>query len=121
MPKVVHFEIPSDNPEKAVAFYKEVFGWKFQQWGTQHYWLATTGEDSEPGINGAIIKKNGPDHPVVNSIGIDDIDAVAAKITSNGCQIVVPKMAIPGVGWVLYFKDPDGNITGCHQNDPNAK
>jgi predicted enzyme related to lactoylglutathione lyase len=30
-------------------------------------------------------------------------------------------MAIPGVGWLCYFKDTEGNIFGMMQNDPAAK
>jgi len=53
MPRPTHFEIPSDNPERAISFYEAVFGWKFQKWeGPMPYWLITTGPDSEPGING---------------------------------------------------------------------
>jgi predicted enzyme related to lactoylglutathione lyase len=58
LPRVIHFEIPADNPERAVQFYQQVFGWKIQKWaGHADYWLATTGEDKEPGINGAIAEK----------------------------------------------------------------
>ena len=55
MPRVIHFEIPADDPERAVAFYQNVFGWKWQKWeGPEPYWLATTGEDSEPGAAGYV-------------------------------------------------------------------
>lgn len=37
-----------------------------------------------------------------------------------GGLIIVPKMPVPGVGWLLYFRDPDGNIHGAMQNDPAA-
>jgi predicted enzyme related to lactoylglutathione lyase len=30
MARVVHFEVHDDNPERAVAFYEKVFGWRFQ-------------------------------------------------------------------------------------------
>jgi len=51
MPKVVHFEITANEPDRALAFYKNVFGWKFEKWdGPQEYWLITTGESNEPGI-----------------------------------------------------------------------
>ncbi|HPT75026.1 MAG TPA: VOC family protein, partial [Methanomassiliicoccaceae archaeon] len=55
MPRVIHFEIPAEDPERAVEFYKKVFGWKIDKWeGPIDYWLVMTGENDEPGINGAI-------------------------------------------------------------------
>jgi predicted enzyme related to lactoylglutathione lyase len=121
MSRVTHFEIPAVNGEKTTQFYKDVFGWEFQRWGQEEYWLATTGDQSEPGINGAIMTRKDPAQPVVNSISVVDIDLTQKKIQDYGGTIVVPKNAIPGVGWLLYFKDIDGNIFGIMQNDPNAR
>ena len=42
MPRPAHFEIPAENPERAIAFYKDVFGWNFQKWdGPMPYWMIT--------------------------------------------------------------------------------
>ena len=58
MSKVIHFEIPADDPERAVTFYKNVFDWEIQKWeGPMDYWLATAGPDDELGINGAIMPR----------------------------------------------------------------
>lgn len=120
MNRVTHFEIPSDNPESSMKFYGETFGWSFQKFGDNPYWLVTTGPDNQPGINGGIMKKNHHQQPVTNSIEVPDIDAVIEAIVKNGGTIVVPKMPIPGVGWLAYFKDPDQHIMGVMQNDPKA-
>lgn len=119
--RVVHFEIPCDNPEKTMNFFSEVFGWKFQQFGDMEYWTAITGDDKSPGINGGFMKKQNPGQPVANSIDVVNLDVTVSKIESAGGKIVVPKMPIPSVGWLSYFKDPDGNIHGLYQNDPSAK
>lgn len=58
--RVVHFEIPCDNPEKTIEFFKNVFGWTFQQFGTEQYWIAMTGHEKKTGINGAVMKKRDP-------------------------------------------------------------
>jgi predicted enzyme related to lactoylglutathione lyase len=118
--RVVHFEIPCNNPEKTMDFFKDVFGWNFQQFGNEPYWLAITGDDQTPGINGGIMKKRDPNQPIANSINVTDIDKFITKVESSGGKIVVPKMPIPSVGWLAYFTDPDGNIHGLHQQDPNA-
>ena len=119
--RVVHFEIPCDNPEKTIDFFKEVFDWKFQQFGTEPYWLATAGDEGQPGINGAIMKKKDPKQPLVNSIDVPDIDAYVEKIEKAGGTICVPKTTIPGVGWLAFFNDPDGNVHGLWQHDISAK
>ncbi len=118
--KVVHFEIPCDNPEKTMDFFKEVFGWTFQQFGTEQYWSVITGDENSPGINGGLMKKRDPNQPVVNSIDVENIDDYITRIEKAGGNIVVPKMPIPTVGWLAYFTDPDGNIHGVYQNDPKA-
>jgi len=68
MPRVVHFEFYVDDPERAVKFYQEVFGWKITKWeGPVDYWLVTTGEEGEPGIDGAIARRtNGVDQPTMS-------------------------------------------------------
>lgn len=119
--RVVHFEIPCDNPEKTMSFFKEVFGWEFQQFGNEQYWLTITGDEKNPGINGGVMKRNDPKQPVVNSINVEDLDKSVENIEKAGGKKVVPKMPIPTVGWLVYFTDPDGNIHGVYQNDPDAK
>ena len=62
--RVVHFEIPCNNPEKTMDFFKEVFGWSFQQFGNEEYWSVTTGDEKAVGINGGLMKKRDPGQPV---------------------------------------------------------
>ncbi len=117
MPRVVHFEIHVDDLNRASNFYKNVFGWKFDKWeGPQEYWLVTTGDASQPGINGGMMKRMDPAGSVYNSIDVPSVDEYMGKITAQGGQIVLPKMAIPGVGWLAYFKDTEGNVIGLWQN-----
>src|SRR2546429_6753038 len=56
MNRVTHFEIYTDDPEAVQPFYRDVFGWKFNKFegGPIEYWLVTTGDDKEPGINGGV-------------------------------------------------------------------
>lgn len=120
MNRPVHFEIHSADPAKAVAFYEKVFGWKAHKWeGPMEYWLLGTGEGK--GIDGGLMKSRDGNPRTVNTIEVQNVDEAAAKVTANGGTIVVPKMAIPGVGWLAYFTDPTGNITGIMHADTNAK
>lgn len=119
--RVVHFEIPCNDPEKTMKFFKEVFRWSFQQFGNEQYWVTMTGDPKTPGINGGLMKKRDPKQPIVNSINVSSIDESIRQIEKAGGKIVVPKMPIPSVGWLAYFTDPDGNIHGVYQDDPGAK
>jgi len=120
MNRIVHFEIPVNDVAKNVKFYGDVFGWTFQQFGDENYLLCTTGKDG-PGIDGAIMKKRDANQPIVNSIEVASVDEMAKKIEAAGGIVVVPKMAVPSVGYLAYFKDPDGNISGLWQPDKAAK
>jgi predicted enzyme related to lactoylglutathione lyase len=121
MAKVVHFEIPSENFEKAKSFYSNVFGWKFKQWGDMPYHMTESGPKEHPGIEGALTTKAGNNQNVVNTLGVENIDNTMKDIKANGGQLITEKMPIPTIGWLVYFKDPDGNVHGAMQNDPSAK
>jgi predicted enzyme related to lactoylglutathione lyase len=121
MARVVHFELAADDPERAIQFYEKVFGWKIQKWdGPQDYWLASTGEKDAPGIDGAIMRRNAKLPALVNTIDVASLDESLAKLTANGGTIVDPKMAVPGVGYLAYCQDTEGNVFGMIQNDPSA-
>lgn len=119
--RVVHFEIPCNNPESTIEFFQNVFGWKFEQFGKEQYWMAISGDEKSPGINGAIMKKRDPAQPIVNTIGVENLDEAIKQIENNGGKTVVPRMPVPSVGWLAYFTDPDGNIHGIWQEDNTAK
>ena len=120
MPRVVHFEINAENPDQLTKFYEQVFNWKFEKWkGPIDYWLITTGE-KELGIDGGLSKRE-KDAKTVNTINVSSIDDYVEMIKRNNGVIIVPKMAVPGVGWTAYFKDPEGNSFGLMEDDPTAK
>ncbi len=120
MNRPMHFEIPVNDPEAAMAFYGKVFDWKFTQFGPEAYWLATTGPPGTPGIDGGIMKRRHPQQPPVNTMQVADLDASSALAVEAGGKIVVPRMPIPGVGWLVYCTDPEGNLFGMCQMDPAA-
>jgi predicted enzyme related to lactoylglutathione lyase len=128
MGRPVHFEIHADDPERAQRFYTEVFGWRFQRWGDQPYWVIQTGQPGESGIDGGLLPRHGA-RPVegaaVNAfpctIDVADLDACAQRVEREGGRLVVAKNAVPGVGWLAYAKDTEGNIFGVMQTDADAR
>lgn len=128
MPRPMHFEIHAAEPERVQAFYRALFGWQFQAWaGPAEYWVITTGSATEPGINGGLVRRRGPrpaEGQAVNAfvctVGVADVDATLAAVPAAGGTLALPKMAVPGVGWLAYVKDPDGNLCGVMQSNPAA-
>ena len=125
MPRPIHFEIHADEPERAVAFYQKLFGWEFTPWGgPMPYWIIKTGEG--PGIDGGLVPRRGgvtADAPVIAyvcTIEVAALDDQLAKAVSLGGAIALPKQPIPGIGWLAYAKDTEGNVFGLMQNDPAA-
>ncbi len=114
MPKVIHFEIPAENPEMVSRFYAEVFGWKIKQWQDQQYWLIEAGPKRERGINGAIYQKDETKQMdrTVNTIGVDHLEAYVAKVQRSGGEVMDEIREIPGVGYFVYAKDPEGTMFG---------
>lgn len=111
MPRVVHFEIPADDPQRAIKFYEKVFGWKIQKWeGPFDYWLVTTGEDNKPGINGAIMSRK-MGEIVKNAIVVDSFDEYAQKIEDAGGKMLMEKQVLSGVGIMAAFEDTEGNVS----------
>ncbi len=128
MSRPIHFEIHADDPERAATFYQQIFGWNITKWsGPIEYWIIVTGPDGTPGINGGMLRRNGAapaEMAAVNAyvctIGVANVDDVVNRIPSAGGQIAVPKMPVPGIGWLAYGKDTEGNIFGILQPEPAA-
>jgi len=122
MSRVIHFEIPADNPDRALAFYGKAFGWtsnKFE--GPMSYWLLMTGKGDNPGIDGGMMPRQQAGQAPNIVIGVESVDAAVKKIQSAGGTMVAPKAAIPGIGYAAYFNDTEGNFVGVFENDPSAK
>jgi uncharacterized protein len=136
MNRVIHFEVHAADPERAARFYREVFGWEVVEWiipgvalpDEHRYWMVTTGPDAEPGINGGLVIRRGTQlsegqriGAFVCTIGVESVDESVTRALSAGALLSVPKMPIPGVGWLVYCTDTEGNLFGMMQDDPQAK
>jgi len=127
MPRVVHFEIHADNMERAAKFYTDLFGWEFIKWeGEWEYYLIGTGDDNQPGINGGLMKRISPNDgesviAYVCTVDVENLDKYLEKGIRLGASVAIPKMTVPGVGWMAYLKDTEGNIFGMMQMDESVK
>jgi uncharacterized protein len=129
MARVVHFEIHAADPERAMRFYGEVFGWQFRKFnGPMDYWLIVTGPAEQRGIDGGLMRRmGGPPlagqavNAYVCTVDVPSIDASSRAALKHGATPAVDRIPIRGVGWLAYFKDTEGNIFGIMQADASAK
>ncbi|HET9259444.1 MAG TPA: VOC family protein [Acidimicrobiia bacterium] len=121
--RMVHFEIPFDDAERAQAFYEKAFGWSLNHIAEMDYTMISTGPSGEQGptepgfINGGMFQRvddTPPGTTVV--IDVDDIDTALAKIEELGGQTVVGRTPVGGMGWSAYFKDSEGNHIGLWES-----
>jgi predicted enzyme related to lactoylglutathione lyase len=128
MPRVIHFEIHATNPLVLIPFYESLFGWTFTRFIPEvEYWTIVTGTDDQPGINGGLVKRQGPAPVEMQSVNgsvctvqVESVDQILTKNAELGGSVALPKMPIPGIGWLAYIKDLDGNILGIMNPDPTA-
>ena len=123
MSRVTHFEIYTDEPGAVQPFYRDVFGWTFKKFdGPIEYWLVTTGDDKDPGINGGLTRPRPGQSPgTLNTIAVESLEQSIEKLERSGGRVCVPKMPIPKVGWLAYAEDPQGNVFGIIEPDTSAK
>jgi uncharacterized protein len=124
MNKVVHFEIPFDDKEKCIEFYKNVFGWEFQDMPEMDYVIARSGEVDENQmmkekgvINGGMYKRGGDiaKGPVI-VIDVDSIDEHVKKIEEAGGKVVREKAKVGEMGFYAQVMDTENNIIGIWEN-----
>jgi predicted enzyme related to lactoylglutathione lyase len=121
--RVVHFELPFDDGQRARSFYADAFGWKLQEIPEMEYTGVSTGpsgEDgmpSEPGYIGGGLFGRGDDEPrgPVVVIDVPDIEAALARVGELGGAVVTPTMPVGDMGFAAYFRDTEGNVVGLWQ------
>lgn len=136
MPTIVHFEIPSDNIERAKKFYSELFGWKIEKWpGTEtgeltsaatgqpmEYWMVTTTDDKgNKALGGGMMKRQMPEHHITNYIGVTSVDEYSSNVKNLGGKVVAPKHAVPGMGYFSLCLDTENNSFAIWESNENAK
>ncbi len=120
--RVNHFDVSADRPERAMKFYGDVFGWKFEKWnGPFDYWQIMTGDPKEPGIDGGIARREDPNSHVVNFIDVPSVEECARRIAANGGKVIQSKQGIPGVGYILVFRDTEENTFGILETNREVK
>jgi predicted enzyme related to lactoylglutathione lyase len=121
--RVVHFEVPFDDEERARRFYREVFDWQIQPMPEMQYNIVSTGPTSGEGmptevgyIGGGMMQRQEPCTTPVITLEVDDIDATLKAVESGGGSAVGEKLQVGEMGFAAYFRDSEGNLMGLWQN-----
>jgi uncharacterized protein len=122
--QIKHFAINADDVPRARRFYERVFGWRFEAWGPPNFLQIFSGADGDE-VRGALQGRreliDGQRTVAFEcSFGVDDVDAVAAAVVANGGTIIIPRTLIPTVGYLIFFRDTEGNAVGAMQYDATA-
>ncbi|MDD1666919.1 MAG: VOC family protein, partial [Methanomicrobiales archaeon] len=116
MPNIGYFEIPADDVQRAKKFYSSLFGWTIGPTAmptamppTVEYQDVKCGEPKEGTLSmGGMYKRQMPGIPIVPYVVVEDFDREAAKVEKLGGKTIVPKMKVPGVGFVSVIQDTEG-------------
>ena len=125
--RVVHFEIPFDDGDRARAFYQTTFGWGFMPMPEMGYTMVSTGPMGDQGpsesgyIGGGMMQRSEPSQGPIITVDVDDIDATLAAIEEHGGKTVTARQAVGQMGFSAYFNDPEGNLMGLWQNAPTPE
>ena len=122
MPTIVHFDIASDDPERAKKFYADLFGWSFESVPAFQYNLfSTTNPDGSPGVRGGLGKRMDPTQKITNYFGVLSIDAAMEQVKKVGGTVISPKMSVTGMGYLANCMDTEGNVFGLWEENAGAK
>ncbi|MDG6257924.1 MAG: VOC family protein [Methanomicrobiaceae archaeon] len=119
MATIVHFDLPADDTRRAMAFYRELFGWKFEKSGGPYddSLIETAALDGSPGIGGGLGKRGDPGQRSMNYVGVADLDATLAQVEALGGSITMPRTAVPGFGFLAVCTDTEGNPFGVWEEE----
>ena len=120
--RVVHFEIPYDDAERARSFYATAFGWQLVPLEEMGYTLVMTGPSGEQGpteagfINGGLLERGGEFTGPNLVIDVDNLEETLRVVGEQGGSTVAERQAVGDMGFAAYFKDSEGNLVGLWEN-----
>jgi predicted enzyme related to lactoylglutathione lyase len=125
--KVVHFEIPFEDGDRARSFYGDVFGWELMHMPDMGYTMVTTGP-TDPGagptesgfINGGMLERDADFTGPNLVLETDQIEESLAAVTAAGGIVVRERMPVGDMGFAAYFRDTEGNLVGLWENAPES-
>ena len=122
---LAHFAINADDMTAARRFYGAVFGWTFEAWGPPEFFRIHTADGTPPANAAALQARRdlAPGRPTTGfecTVAVDDVDAVTAAVRANGGEVLMEKTTLSGIGDLVWFADPSGNVVGAMRYDATA-
>jgi uncharacterized protein len=112
---IAHVAVNADDPEVSLRFYEALFGWRFEPWGPPGFFRM----EHESGPIVALQQRRDPGGVRMTgfevTVEVDDVGAVAEAVVAHGGRLLMERTAIPGVGELVFFEDPSGNVAGAIQ------
>ena len=123
---MTHFAIHIDDIDRAKGFYDEVFDWGFQSYGPSDFLQIKVDKTETGELIGALqSRKYSPvSEKIIGlecTVSVENVEVIIEKVKNNGGQVLMPKTAIPYVGWIAKFLDTEGNLICVMQYDNNAR
>ncbi len=116
---LVHFEIPTDSPEKVARFYEQLLGWKITKtpMGPSDYWLIAHKDAGPNETMGGIYQKTMGETGILNYFGVPNLDLAVSQAKGLGATVVKEKTEIPTIGWFAILQDPEKNNFALFQGN----
>ena len=127
--RLVHFEIPARNMERAQGFWGPLMGWDFSDWnGPVEYSMVTTYSEPDgamyPVTEPQVLHAGRHEHDargIFAYFGVDDIDAELARVVELGGSISEQKLPLPHIGWIAHCADTEGNPFSLFERDDSVR
>jgi uncharacterized protein len=116
--QLASFAIHADDVQRCRRFYEAVFGWRFEPWGPPDFYLIHMGDAGVAGIQGLMHKRQQPraaggPNCFECTIAVADLDHISKAVTAHGGRLLMERAAVPTVGVLTKFEDPEGNVVGA--------
>ena len=132
MPTIVHFDIPADDVGRSRKFYTDLFGWKIEKWPGADVeeavlliwkigWSQQQMIKEIRALGGGMSKRQMPQQQITNFIDVKSVDEYSSKVEKLGGKVVVPKKAVPGMGYYAVCVDTENNSFGIWESNESAK
>jgi predicted enzyme related to lactoylglutathione lyase len=118
---ICHFEIPADDVEAARKFYAALFDWTIEpapRMDGKYLFVRTSKQAGV--VAGGILPRIDPQHGVTVYFTVASLEDSAKALEALGGKVLVPRTAVPQLGWVLTARDPQGNTLGLFEEDASA-
>jgi len=115
-------ELATSDPEEALEFYTELFGWDKSHrhdMGEMGYYqlFARNGRD----IGGIYRVQHGASPHWLSYVRVSDVDKAANATKAAGGRVLNGPMEVPGGDWIAQLMDPQGVAFAVHQVKKAAK